>query len=54
MRTNLAAAPLVAALAAFALGSLGESSRVGTVVAVFVAGALVWDGFAQWVHCLTG
>jgi hypothetical protein len=54
MRTNLAAAPLVAALAAFALGSLGESSRAGTGVAVLVTGVLVWDGFAQWMHCLTG
>jgi hypothetical protein len=54
MRANLAAAPLVAALAAFALGSLGQSSRAGATVAVLVAGAMVWNGFAQWMHCLTG
>jgi hypothetical protein len=54
MRANLAAAPLVAALAAFALGSLGRSSRAGATVAVLLAAAIAWDGFAQWMHCLTG
>jgi hypothetical protein len=54
MRANLAAAPLVMALAAFALGSLGQSSRVGAAAAALVAVAVAWDGFAHWMHCLTG
>jgi hypothetical protein len=54
MRANLAAAPLVVALAAFAIGSLGQSSRAGAALAVLAASALAWNGFAQWMHCLTG
>jgi hypothetical protein len=54
MRANLAAAPLVLALASCAIGALAQSSRIGATVAVALGLAIGWDGFTRWTHCLTG
>jgi hypothetical protein len=54
MRANLAAAPLVLALASCAVGRLAQSSRIGAAVAVALGVAIAWDGFTRWTHCLTG
>jgi len=54
MRSNLATAPLMLACAAFALGSLGERSRAGAIIASVAGLAIAADGVMDWIMCLTG
>jgi hypothetical protein len=54
MRSNLAAAPLMLGFATFALGSLAQTSRVGTFVALTAAAVIGWSGLTLWVACLSG
>jgi hypothetical protein len=52
MRAGLATAPLMLALAAFALGSAARTSRTGAIGASLVALAIAWSGFGLWRACL--
>ena len=54
MRANLAAAPVVLAMASFAIGSMASRSVVYSAIAGIAGIAIAWDGFTRWMHCLTG
>ncbi len=52
MRAGLAAAPLMLALACFALGGAARKSRAGAIAAGAVAFAIAWGGLSLWMSCL--
>jgi hypothetical protein len=52
MRMNLAAAPALVCLAAYALGSVSLSSRPGAITAVLVAAVIGWDALQTCFTCL--
>ena len=54
MRASLAAAPVMLAMASFAIGSMAGRSTGLAAVAVVAALAIACDGFTRWIHCLTG
>ena len=54
MRAGLAAAPAMLALAAYSLGVLSRTTRVGAMVAAIAAVVIAWDGLALWRSCLGG
>ncbi len=52
MRANLAAAPLMVALASIALGAIGRRSALGASVALTLAAFLAWRGLTVLVSAL--
>ena len=52
MRMNLAAAPALAALAAYALGSVSSWSWIGAVLAAVAVAPIGWDALRVCVVCL--
>ena len=50
-RANLAAAPLMFALAACGLGSM-SMTRAGRTAAILIAVAIAWSGFHDWMICV--
>ncbi len=52
MRMNLAAAPALAALAAYALGSVSSWSWIGAVLAAVAVAPIGWDALRVCVACL--
>jgi hypothetical protein len=55
MRANLAAQPLVALLAAYALAAIASKfGRGGAVIAMVLLAVMILDGVLHWRMCLTG
>jgi hypothetical protein len=54
MRSNLAAAPLMLALAVIPLGALARRAYWGAALTTAIALFLAWDGLQLWMACLTG
>lgn len=52
LRVNLAAAPMLISLGAYALGILAKRSRAGAAIAVAVALVVAWDGIRVCLNCI--